>query len=78
MSVVGDKIIALLEERRTALSSREIAAALFGQEKGYPQRVDEVLRNLVHQGRLERFGAGGFGQPYRYRIKPAAELATPE
>jgi hypothetical protein len=57
---VADKIVALLAEKRTALSSKEIAEELFGPEKAYSQRVDEDLRNLVGEGRIERFGGGGF------------------
>jgi hypothetical protein len=52
--------------------------AVFGPEKGYPQRIGEVLRSLVHQGRLERLGAGAINNPYAYRIKPAAELDEPK
>jgi len=77
MTEVADKIITLLE-KRTALSSKEIAEALFGQEKGYPQRVDGDLRNLVSQGRIERFGAGGSRHPHTYRIKSAADVAEPK
>ena len=73
MSKVAEKIIALLEQRRTALSSKEIAAELFGLEKGYPQRVDEALRNLVSEGRVERFGVGGPRDPHRYSMKAAGD-----
>jgi predicted transcriptional regulator len=71
---VADKIV-LLAEKRTTLSSKEIAAELFVPEKGYAQRVDEDLRNLVGEGQIERFGAGGSRQPYRYRIKAAADAS---
>lgn len=77
MRQVAEKIIALLEERRTALSSKEIATELFGLEKGYPQRVDEALRDLVSEGRVERFGAGGPRDPHKYGIKAAAGAAKP-
>ncbi len=56
-----------------ALSSKQIAEALFGPEKGYPQRVDEDLRKLVSEGRIERFGGGGSRRPFTYRIKAAAD-----
>ena len=72
MTEVADKIIALLQEKQTALFSKEIAQALFGPEKGYSQRVDGDLRNLVKQGRVERLGAGGFRDPHKYRIKAGA------
>jgi hypothetical protein len=62
---VADRIVALLLQKRTSLSAKEIAAALFGPEKGYLQRIGEVLRNLLHQGRIECLGAGGSRQPYR-------------
>ena len=67
---IPDQIVALLAMQKRLLTSKEIAEMLFGKEKGYPQRVDGDLRELVHQGRLERLGDGGVGDPYKYRVKP--------
>jgi hypothetical protein len=78
VSKVAEMVLALLKEKRTALSSKEIAVELFGPEKGYQQRVDEALRNLVREGRVERFGCGGVRQPYSYQIKAASDDAQGE
>jgi hypothetical protein len=43
----------------------ELADAIFG-ESGYQQRVNVECGQLLTIGRVERRGAGGPGDPYRY------------
>src|SRR5690242_697302 len=67
---IPNQIVALLAMQHRLLTAKEIAEMLFGKEKGYPQRVHGELRELFRQGRVERLGNGGVGDPYKYRIKP--------
>lgn len=48
----------------------QLAEAIFGAE-GYPQRVNGDCRLLESRGHVERRGAGGPNDPYRYY--PAAD-----
>jgi hypothetical protein len=71
MTIANDIVVLLESKRRLGpVTAEEISQLLFGQVKGYPQRVNQDLRELVKKGRLERLGGGGSSDPYKYRIKP--------
>ena len=46
----------------------QLAEAIFA-DKGYQQRVDEDCHVLVNRGVIERRGAGGPADPFRYYPK---------
>jgi hypothetical protein len=64
MTVADD--IELLVGRKPGLTEAELAQHLFGRE-GYQQRVNSNCRRLIKQGRIERHGDGGPGDPFTYR-----------
>jgi hypothetical protein len=51
---------------RPNLTEAEISECLFGSA-GYQQRVNPVCRDLVKELWVERLGAGGPGDPFKYR-----------
>ena len=63
---VSDQIMVLVR-RKSGLTERELAEEIFGNAKGYQQRVNGDCRLLVAQGKLERHGDGGAGDPYTYK-----------
>lgn len=61
---ISDQVLELVA-RRSGMSEREIAEHLFGA-KAAQQRVNGVCRLLVAEGRLQRHGRGGPGDPFTY------------
>jgi len=47
------------------LSATEIARVMFG-ENGYQEQINAACRLLTEQGRIERNGKGGPGDPFTY------------
>jgi len=75
-----------LVRRKPGLTQMDLARMLHGRA-GYKQQVNLTCRRLVAEGRLERKGRGGWGDPFTYyppRIKhraggethPAGALAS--
>lgn len=62
-----------LIRKREGLTERELAKAIFGPD-GYQQQVNQVCRSLCSQGLVERRGAGGTRDPYRYYLKHHSSL----
>ena len=73
---IPEQIVALLATQHRLLTAKEIAEMIFGKEKGYPQRVHGELQELFRQGKVERLGSGGVGDPHKYRIKPTPSTQT--
>jgi len=65
MTVADD--IEVLVSRRSGLTESVLAQTLFGAD-GYQQRVNSTCRRLVRQGRLQRHGRGGTGDPFTYSV----------
>ncbi|HTV35258.1 MAG TPA: hypothetical protein VMF12_02410 [Xanthobacteraceae bacterium] len=59
-----DKLEQLIRET-PGLTATELAERLFGID-GHHSRVSAECRLLAHFKRVERRGAGGPGDPYRY------------
>jgi hypothetical protein len=55
---IADNIVTLVDDQRKPRTSKGIAALLFATDSGYPQRVDDHLRQLVESGRVERISGG--------------------
>ncbi len=62
-----DQILALVR-KKPGLTESDLALALF-PEAPYQQRVNSACRWLVKEGRMQRSGLGGAGDPYRYRVR---------
>jgi hypothetical protein len=67
---IADKIMNLLR-RRPGLTAIEIAVNIFGRRHPYKQRVNHACRRLIDEGRLERRGKGGPGDPLTYYLSRA-------
>lgn len=68
---IADDIVALVKRRRPLrLTEVDIAQMLFGQTKGYQQRVNGACRLLAQTGQLVRHGKGGPASPYTYALPP--------
>jgi hypothetical protein len=65
MTVADD--IEDLVRRRPGWTESELAAKLFPDDP-YQQRVNSTCRRLVREGRLQRQGRGGSGDPFRYYL----------
>lgn len=52
-------------QQHPGLTATQIANGLFGAD-GYHERVGNTLKILCSAGRLERHGAGGPGDPFKY------------
>ena len=57
--------IELLVARKPGLTEIEIATELFGGD-AYQQKVNSQCRLLINEGRVERRGRGGNGDPFTY------------
>jgi hypothetical protein len=55
--------VAVIVGRKPGLTAPEIAHALFGP-KGIQQQVNPSLLGMTREGRIERHGYGGPGDPY--------------
>jgi hypothetical protein len=55
--------------RKSGLTETDLAALIFGRNAGYQQRVNSACRRLCDQGRIERHGNGGPGDPFTYHLK---------
>jgi len=71
---VADDIEALVK-RKPGLTEAEIVTALFGSDE-YQQRVNPLCRRLAKEGRVERRGRGGTGEPSTYYHGGAMQNAT--
>lgn len=71
---MADDVLALLQRKqhRLNLPAEDISEMLFGQERGYQQRVNNVCVQLVAAGDLVHSGKGGLNDPHTYRINPIA------
>jgi hypothetical protein len=69
---IADDIVALIERKqhRLRLTEEDIAQMLFGQDKGYQQRVNSNCRLLIEAGKLVRHGSGGPADPFTYHTPP--------
>jgi hypothetical protein len=54
-----------LVTRKPGMTAPDIARALFGP-KGFQQQVNPSLLGLYREGRIDRRGYGGSGDPYTY------------
>lgn len=71
MTVADD--IEDLVRRRPGCTEAEMAAQLFPDD-AYEQRVNSTCRRLVKEGRLQRQGLGGNGDPFRYYFPNRAPI----
>ena len=65
MSLVIADVLLFLIENGPGRTETELAEAIFGGQ-GYQQRVNGDCSLLVSKGKVERCGAGGPADPYRY------------
>jgi hypothetical protein len=63
---IADEIEALVRSRPGQTES-ELAEKLFPDDP-YQQRVNPTCRRLIREGRLQRQGRGGPGDPFRYYL----------
>ena len=59
-----DRLEKLIRDR-PGLTATELARALYGDD-GYHERVGGACRALVQDGKVERRGNGGPGDPFTY------------
>lgn len=59
-------VLFFLIENRPGRTAAELAKAIFGNENGYQQRVNNHCITLVKSGEIERHGKGGPADPFRY------------
>lgn len=57
-----------LVSRKPGMTAPDIARALFGAS-GIQQQVNPSLLGLTREGRIERRGYGGPGDPFTYHTK---------
>lgn len=65
MTIAED--IEALVRRRAGWTEIELAAKLFPDDP-YQQRVNPTCRRLIPEGRPQRQGRGGPGDPFRYYL----------
>jgi hypothetical protein len=51
--------------RKPGMTAADIARALFGP-RGFQQQINPSLLGLYREGRIDRRGYGGSGDPYTY------------
>ena len=64
---LGDVLLFLIE-KGPGRTEAELAEAVYA-DKAYQQRVNQDCRLLVTRGEIERRGAGGASDPYRYFLR---------
>ena len=64
MATISDVLLFLIENG-PGRTEAELAEAIFGKQ-GYQQRVNSDCNLLLNRGIVERQGAGGQLDPYRY------------
>ena len=62
-------VLHYLIEKGPGRTEHELADAIHG-ENGYQQRVNQDCGILINRGFVERRGAGGPNDPYRYYPRP--------
>lgn len=65
MALAIADVLLFLIENGPGRTETELAEAIFGPQ-GYQQRVNEDCKQLVRRKQVERRGAGGLTDPYRY------------
>jgi hypothetical protein len=58
-------VIEFLIHKRPGLTEIGLAEAIYG-DKAYQQQVNQDCRRLTDAGRVQRQGAGGPGEPFKY------------
>jgi len=61
-------VLKFLIEKGPGRSEIDLARAIHG-DKAYQQQVNQDIRMLVDSGQVDRRGAGGVTDPYRYYPK---------
>jgi len=56
--------------RKAGRTEEELAALIFGRDKGYQQRVNSTCRRLVSERKVVRKGNGGPTDPFTYHLPP--------
>ena len=59
---------------RPGMTVKELAAAIFGPDNRFDQRVNPQVSMLMAQGVLRREGLGGNQDPYRYYLAAAPSV----
>ncbi len=69
--MIKSEVIQYLIEHGPGRMELELAKAI-GGDAGVQQNVNRDCEALARMGRVERRGAGGQGEPFRYYLKPKA------
>jgi hypothetical protein len=60
----ADRVLDLIR-KKSDLTEAQLASEIFGSA-AYQQRVNSSCRRLIKEGKVQRRGHGGPGDPFRY------------